>query len=170
VWLRSALGEVLNKANLINPLEGQLPSVAPGLSNDENVDSATQVLVDYYRCPKEFLRFLPAGQTFKRRGFFRLGPDTPCYGRLSYADAAMDPDDELDDALPHVEVEGSDVRLPFDAVEIVENLRRERYSAHFREEGHFFNALLRKAYYLLRPHLSVPVRRHPFLLGPSISR
>jgi hypothetical protein len=150
----------LNKANLINPLAGQLPSVAPGLSNDENVDSATQVLVDYYRCPKEFLRFLPPGKTFKRRGYFRLGADTPCYGRLSFANAAVDLDHELEDALPHVEVVGADVRLPFDAIEIVENLRRERYSAHFREEGHFLNSFLRKAYYLLRPHLSVPVRRH----------
>ncbi len=52
------------------------------------------------------------------------------------------------------------MQIPFDAAEVIENLHRERYSAHFREEGRVFNALLRKAYYLVRPYLSVPVRRH----------
>ncbi len=59
-----------------------------------------------------------------------------------------------------MKVEAPEIRLPFDASEVIENLRRERYSAHFREEGSALNALLRKAYYLLRPFLLVPVRRH----------
>jgi hypothetical protein len=145
---------------MTKPIEGQSAPIVPEFTNDENVYSATHVLVDYYRCPKDFLRFLPAGQALKRRGFFRLGADSPCYGRLVYADAAKHPEDELDDALEHIEMEASGVRLPFDANEIIENLHRERYTAHFREEGHFLNALLRKAYYVVRPWLTVSVRRH----------
>ncbi|MGB6691525.1 MAG: hypothetical protein WBE76_27120 [Terracidiphilus sp.] len=42
---------------------------------------------------------------------------------------------------------------------MTENLQRERYSAHFRQPGRLSNAILRKLYYLLRPYLSVPVRK-----------
>jgi hypothetical protein len=142
------------------PIEDQSASIVPRSKIDDNVNSATHILADYYRCPKDFLRFLPAGQTFKRRGFFRFGRETTCYGRLTYVDATANPDGELEDALEHVNVEAPGIRLPFDASEIIENLRRERYSAHFREEGSVLNAILRKTYYLLRPSLSVSVRRH----------
>jgi hypothetical protein len=52
------------------------------------------------------------------------------------------------------------IELPFDAEEVVENLRRERYTANFRQEGNVLNEVLRRAYYLIRPMLGVGVRRH----------
>ncbi|MGD0458127.1 MAG: hypothetical protein ABSC21_10315 [Terriglobia bacterium] len=150
----------MGEANSNKPIEDRSASIVSGSRNSHNVDSANQTLVDYYRCPKDFLRFLPVGPTFKKRGFFRFGRETTCYGRLTYSDTAAHPDGELDDALEHVKVKVPGVQLPFDAGEVVENLRRERYSAHFREEGSVFNVMLRKAYYLLRPFVSVSVRRH----------
>ena len=57
-------------------------------------------------------------------------------------------------------MEAQGIQLPFDAGDVVENLRRERYTAHFRQEGRLFNEFLRKAYYFIRPLMGVPVRRH----------
>lgn len=122
--------------------------------------TASQVLAEYYRCPPNLLQFLPAPQAVKRCGFFQFGQDTLCYGRLSYADATENPEGKMNDALERVTVETPGIRLPFDASEVVENLRRERYSAHFREEGSVLNSILRKVYYVLRPYASVSVRRH----------
>jgi len=115
-------------------------------------------LADYYRCPPNLLRFLPAHQSSGPICYFQLGQDTICYGRLSNADAAAV--GKREDLLQRAQAGANGIRLPFDPTEVVENLRRERYSAHYREEGRLLNTLLRKAYYLLRPHLSVPVRRH----------
>jgi hypothetical protein len=131
-----------------------------GLHNHDS-DSASSVLAEYYRCPQTLLAaFSSAGLSAKYPGYFRLGPDTICYGRLSAGTAAKEPVGNLEDALEHVIVEGKDVQLPFDPGEVVENLRHERYTAHFREEGRILNELLRKAYYLIRPLLGVPVRRY----------
>jgi hypothetical protein len=52
------------------------------------------------------------------------------------------------------------IGLPFNADEVVDNLRRERYAASFRKEGIVLNDILRKVYYSIRPILGVPVRRH----------
>ena len=49
--------------------------------------------------------------------------------------------------------------LPFDAGEIIENLRRERYAAAGHKSGWLQNETLRRVYYLLRPLAPVAVRR-----------
>jgi hypothetical protein len=66
----------------------------------------------------------------------------------------------LDDAFEHIGVESHGIELPFDVEEVIENLRRERYAAHFREEGRVLNEIMRKTYYFIRPLLGVLVRRH----------
>jgi hypothetical protein len=93
-------------------------------------------------------------------GYFNLGGDTVCYGQVSGEKPARQLNSDLEDLLPCACLEKSVVNLPFDAYEAVENLRRERYTAHFREEGNILNELVRKTYYLIRPLLGVPVRRH----------
>jgi hypothetical protein len=122
--------------------------------------SASQLLAAYYRCPPSPVKFHPAGQSVPGPGYFRLGSDTICYGELSSGKAAKRPVGDLYDALEAVEVGEQKIALPFDAGEVVENLHRERYTAHFRQEGHVFNEILRKAYYLVRPMMGVSVRRH----------
>jgi hypothetical protein len=119
------------------------------------------LLAEYYRCPETLLApFLPVGPTAKHPGYFRLGPDLICYGPLTRGNATKYPVGDLEDALDHVRVEGHRIHLPFDAGDVVDNLRRERYAARFREEGRVLNELVRRAYYLIRPVLGVPVRRH----------
>jgi hypothetical protein len=66
----------------------------------------------------------------------------------------------LPDALECARVDSAEIELPFDVEEIIENLRRERYTAHFREEGRVLNEILRKTYYFVRPLLGVSVRRN----------
>lgn len=126
-------------------------------SKDE-AKSPSRVLVDYYRCPN-LAPFVAASQSANGSGYFRLGRDTICYGRLSRGDTAKSPVGDLDDALESFGTATVGTELQFDTGEMVENLRRERYCATFRREGPFFNTLLRKAYYFVRPLLGVPVRR-----------
>jgi len=123
-------------------------------------DSASRVLDEYYRCPPSPLGFRHSDQSEGPPGYFRLGPDAICYGRLSCGNTAKSPVGVLVDALDHTELEPDGIGLPFQIDEVIENLRRERYAARFREEGKVLNELLRKAYYFVRPFLGVPLRRH----------
>ena len=122
-------------------------------------DSPNRVLADYYRCPVSSVRFRATGQSDGQPGFFRLGSDAICYGRLSSGGTARSPLGDLHDALAYAEVKSNEIQLPFDVEEVIENLRRERYTAHFREEGQVLNKILRKTYYFIRPLLGSSVRR-----------
>ena len=146
--------------NLSRRVESQVARRCLNLGNGAKRGSANCVLADYYRFPKEPVRFVTPQRSFGQPGYFRLGPDTICYGRLSSGDTAKSPAGKLDDALDGVSIEAQTIRLPFAASEVIENLRRERYSAGFREEGRAFNEIVRKAYYLLRPLLGVSARCH----------
>jgi hypothetical protein len=116
--------------------------------------------LDYYRCPQSYAAFQPHGELSEDAGFFRLGLDTVCYGRTTSGVRANRSDSVLYDAQDDLDVRDSQVFLPFDAEEVIENLQRERYSAHFREPGSLSHELLRKVYYFLRPCLSVALRKH----------
>ena len=123
-------------------------------------DSPNRVLADYYRCPASPVQVVTTGHSEGQAGYFRLGPDVICYGRLSCGAAAPTPLGELDDALAYAEVKSHEIQLPFDVEEVIENLRRERYTAHFHEEGQVLDEILRKTYYFIRPFLGSSVRRY----------
>ena len=122
--------------------------------------SGSRLLSEYFRVPTSLLSPLVTKGRTDHAGYFHLGSDTICYGRAGGDKMAGTPDGELADLLPSARCNGSGVYLQFDPDEAVENLRRERYTAHFREEGSVLNELIRKAYYLVRPLLGVPIRRH----------
>jgi hypothetical protein len=92
-------------------------------------------------------------------GYFRWGQDTICYGRTANGVRAHHADAIAFDAQNDSDIYESQAICPFDPDEVIENLQRERYSAHFREPGRLSHTLLRKAYYLLRPYMSVSVRK-----------
>lgn len=123
----------------------------------ENMDRSLQ---KYYRSPDAFGDFQVRGQLSEDKGYFLCGKDTICYGHSSAGFRASRASDSLYDTSNDFLLEGSSVVLPFDLTEVVENLQRERYSAHFREAGRLSNAVIRKVYYLLRPYLSVGMRKH----------
>lgn len=114
--------------------------------------------LDYYLCPEEFARFGLSKPLGKAPGFFRFGSGVTCFGR-SGLPAGNLPAHNVPDALPLVQAQGSEIGLPFDADEVIENLRRERYVSKALDPS-VPDRLMRRAYYVARPFLPVSVRKH----------
>jgi hypothetical protein len=119
-------------------------------------------LSDYYKLPSESLRFLASDNLTGNPGFFKFGSEATCFGRCR---VGVSPDVAMAgqfDALKAVELGGSNISLPFDFGEVVENLRRERYENNLipRRERVVNREWIRKAYYLVRELLPVSLRRH----------
>lgn len=130
-------------------------------TSDNGHESAgvSAVLAEYYRCAPN-LHLRSVSQSVSHSGYFCLGPDTICYGRLASGKARRTPVGYLENVLEGMRATPVGIELPFDAGELVSNLRCERYAAHFRNEGRLLNDILRKTYYLIRPFLGVSARRH----------
>jgi hypothetical protein len=121
-----------------------------------------RAFVDYYRCPESFVTFVPSGELPSGdSGYFDFGPNAVCYGRCSSNSPAEHAADALYDALPDVTLDRGKVSLPFDPSEVVANLRYERYVSSNGNGKRLGNgSILSKAYYSVRPLLSVSVRKH----------
>jgi hypothetical protein len=121
-----------------------------------------QALIDYYRCPENLADFSLAGSLFGDSGYFRFGPETICYGRLSSRLPSKELAGPLHDTSSDVKADAGVVCLPLDPDEIIENLRHERYrGANPSSWIRFTNSpLLRHTYYRLRPFLPLSVRKH----------
>lgn len=117
--------------------------------------------VDYYRSPEEFSCFELAGSASEKPGYFRFN-GSALFGRPTLGVPADAVDLNLDETANYVEIRESKCYLPFDADEVVTNLREERYVANPDVNGarRAGRALVRKAYYLARPFLGVGVRKY----------
>jgi hypothetical protein len=118
----------------------------------------TSSFLDYYRCPEEFARFGIAQELGQTPGFFRFGNQITCFGRCAVPVAIMSNGD-LPNVVPFQQARGGEIMLPFDTDELLENLRRERY-VPAEDASSFTERLIRKTYYVVRPSLSVGVRKH----------
>lgn len=116
---------------------------------------SAQSLIDHYRCPEAFVNLRLQGPLSEEAGFFRFGSDITCYGRSSSGTRARSAHLPLYDVSNDVKVQGSELFLPFDPTEIIDNLRWERYTAVDSR----IRKLAKDAYYALRPWLSDGVRR-----------
>lgn len=118
--------------------------------------------LDHYRCPETFATFTLSGELSEDSGYFRFGPDAICFGQSSSGFRAGHATDELYDALTDVAADGPTLQLPFSPSEIVANLRYERYASASNRKGKTLHgeSVLRKVYYLVRPLLTVSVRKH----------
>ena len=47
------------------------------------VPESSRCLVDYYRCPPEFVRLEVRSPQSSTPGYFRFGEETTCYGRMA---------------------------------------------------------------------------------------
>ncbi len=115
-------------------------------------------LVDYYRCPEQYVRLSSQGSASATAGYFRFGEEAICYGQYVGGEPSPLPTGPLHDVLDDVAFEGGATRLAFDPSQIVDNFGREVYvngSSQAKPK-----ALLSKLYYLVRPVLSVGVRKH----------
>ncbi|MGH9468982.1 MAG: hypothetical protein ACRD1N_01405 [Terriglobia bacterium] len=114
--------------------------------------------LDFYRCPESFGSIAPPASVGPDSGYFRFGPDLICFGRCASGQSSRIPENGLYDAMRGTTAGFPTVSLPFDPGEVVDNLRLERYLA--ASNGSALGRLIRDSYYLLRPALGVPVRKH----------
>ena len=123
---------------------------------------AGRILTDHFRCPDEFADLTVSEGQSAASGYFRFGNDVICYGQCSSGTPAATVSEPLHDALQNVKLKSNSVQLPFNPTQIVNNLRHERYQC-CNATGRTANkssSLIRKLYYLARPLLSVPLRKH----------
>jgi hypothetical protein len=117
--------------------------------------------LEYFRCPANYVDFRLNGELVSDPGFFRIGPDLTCYGRVSAGQTSPDSSAPLDDVLSAVHIENNACVLPFDPDELVENLRFERYSGAMPVVRRSLTSSVgRKTYYAMRPFLPASVRKH----------
>jgi len=121
-----------------------------------------QALLDYYRLSEDSL--LPTTKNTSRSagdaGFFQFGKNNVCYGISRSGVASSIAGSSQFDASKDVHSNGEAVTFTFDFVDVVENLRRERYQQRLTGTRTFEeSAAARNFYYLVRGLLPVSVRR-----------
>src|SRR5271168_380563 len=120
-----------------------------------------RALLERYRCAENLADFTTAGELSGDVGYFRFGPDTICYGQSTAGSRSREMISGLYDVGKETKICASQIRLPFDPNNVIDNLRLERYAVDHNLNGTqpFSRKALRFAYYSLRPIFSVPVRR-----------
>jgi hypothetical protein len=121
-----------------------------------------QVMIDHFRCPREFVRIGVQGNLSKHPGFFKFGPESICYGRTAAFTPSPEAGKILNDALKYARSGPNGINLPFDLAETVNALRREKYVKNGNGAGRssLLQRSVRAAYYAVRPAMPVPVRKH----------
>jgi hypothetical protein len=122
-----------------------------------------QALLDYYRLPVDSFSgiSLTVSSGSGNNGFFQFGGNNICYGRCQSGTAADVAGSGKFDAAKAVCREGSEIQLPFDFTEVIDNLRLERYRQKRARGMEMFatSEPVRRFYYLIRAVLPVSVRR-----------
>jgi hypothetical protein len=132
-----------------------------GRSESDGMDLTNRALAEYYRCDDALARFMLAGGLSPQDGYFRFGGDTICYGQLSSGRVARNLDEPLADIVASVPSNGAGPSLPFDPVQVIENLRREHYVPSLvpGRERMFSQEWVRRTYYFIRDALPDLVRQ-----------
>lgn len=116
------------------------------------------IIDEFYKTPAGLIRFGLRGALAETPEYFQFGPAINCYGRLcSQPDQPRGIDEEMREASESVQQIGTECLLPFDPGEVRSNLLCERY---LQEHRHLARRIIRHGYYLLRPLLPVPLRKH----------
>lgn len=117
--------------------------------------------LQYFRCPANYVDFRLRRGPLSDPGFFQVGPNLTCYGRVSDGHTSGDPSAVLEDVLSAVRVEGNACILPFNLDEVIENLRFERYEGAMPVVRRSLTKTVgRKTYYAMRPFLPTGIRKH----------
>ena len=124
--------------------------------------NAKVLLLDHYRCPGDLAEFTVTRDLPEASGYFQFGSGTVCFGQCSRGVASTLPARNLSDASEHVRVQADTVSLPFDPVQVVNNLRMERYNGipAARNGAAWAHDVVRSLYYSARPFMSVAIRKH----------
>ena len=123
--------------------------------------NANQLLRSHFRCPEDLPNFKVTPCLSSDSGYFRLGSEIICYGKCSSGISGSVREETLQSACGHVRITESMVELPFDPVQVIDNLRFERYASHAtsRRKTLGTNGVIRNIYYLGRPFMPVAVRK-----------
>jgi hypothetical protein len=94
-------------------------------------------------------------------GFFQFGKNNICYGQCQSGAAATVTDSGQFDALKDVLCNGGAVQFPFSFIEVIKNLRLERYRGKTIPERKMYAASgpVRELYYFIREILPISIRR-----------
>lgn len=129
----------------------------------------SSILSDYYRVPDEGLARVWAPPLSGEDGFFLFGPDVICYGKSATGVSPEIENAGRFDASRNANLKNSEVHLPFNPVQVVENLLRERYvKQRPAKNGRMVDLpIVRSTYYAVRELLPVSIRKHlqKFYLG-----
>ena len=120
-----------------------------------------QLVREHFRCPNDFPSLTVNPGLSEGSGFFRLNTDTICFGQCSSVVPAPSVAEARNVASEHVKLNAESIQLPFDPVQVVDNLRLERYVSRSigRKRGLWANHFVRNMYYLGRPFMPVTIRR-----------
>jgi hypothetical protein len=143
---------LLDKADLDSVRDANLPDSKP----------SEQVMIDHFRCPREFVCIGVQGDLSEHAGFFKFGSESVCYGRTSAFTPSPEAGRILNDALKYVRGGPNGINLPFDLAETVNALRCEKYvrNGNGASSSSILQRSVRAAYYAVRPAMSVSVRKH----------
>lgn len=122
-------------------------------------ESAAAALQERFRIPEHSVHLNVPATLPESRDYFTFGEDLVCYGRHADAEstspeAALSTLSAENGGIPHPQLS-----LPFDPTEVVDNLRRERYS-RATPTGPLGSNTVRQLYYAIRPLLPVRVRKY----------
>jgi hypothetical protein len=152
------ISPIFNRTTLSAPAT-RMRASADALSS--HASAAQDAFLDYFRCPVQIASVLAPRKLSGDSGYFTYG-GAVCYGRLSGGPLVRHASNRLADVAAAAQVRSGRLELPFDLAEVATNLRQERYRP---EPPSWFETLLggaaaRNVYYLLRPFLSVAIRKH----------
>ncbi len=85
--------------------------------------------MDRYRCPETFLNLTLQDVAPSDPVFFRFRSNAICYGRSAAGRLRPRVDASLYDVSGDVRIDQSEVSLPFNPTEVIDNFRFERYGA-----------------------------------------
>ena len=120
------------------------------------------LLTEHFRCPDTYIDLAVGRDLSAKSGYFRFGADAICFGQCSSAAPAHSVAGALYDCWKDVRCEGGRAYLPFDPVQVIDNLRYERYKSALSVERKEIDAssLVRSLYYSVRPLMPISVRKH----------
>jgi len=125
------------------------------------MQTINHLLVEHFRCPEPETEFVFPSANQGVPGFFRLG-NLVCCGRSNTPGVVQNAEEPLHDVSVETRVGPERCSVSFDPVEVVENLRRERYVSNGKSNGNWRErtSLAQSFYYLIRPLLPVLIRKH----------
>jgi hypothetical protein len=112
---------------------------------------------DYFCCPDEYVKYSIGAELCPTLDYFNLGPDAVCYGRLLRRACHLHPESSWPASSTEAESSGTQLVVPFDPNEVIDNLRLERYpdcQLSGRERA------LKAAYYTCRPATGLRLRTY----------